>query len=574
MMSSDETIFPKNRAQNPDHLAIQMEEMMENLGPLVSRECCIYRVPETIAYVNAKAYKPRLVSIGPFHHGLEKYKAMEEQKLHYLHAYLQRTNLSMAQCVQAVRNIEGEARSSYAEPIKLSSDDFAKMLLVDSCFIIELFLSAILGGQRNQDLVLRVPRLLGDLFHDLILLENQVPFFVLEKIYKHFHSKSPGFPTVLELTFAIFNDYNMQNKQLQPEFKIKHFTDLVRKLHIQYPQEEDDSSAIALPSQEEDDSSAIALPSQEEDDSSPIALSSAFSHSFPQQDRVEMMSAVPSGTFGKKKIVGMSAPSHSLPQQDKLLSASAPSHSFSQLDVVRKMSVPSHSFSQPDVVRKMSAPFHSFPQQDRVVDDLADIVLMSSSSSIQQKCTKNLKSLPGATELDAAGAKFEKDSSQCWLNIQFESDKKLKIPQLKIHDESESLIRNLVAFEQCHYPKHEHYLSHYFHCIKCLAKAPKDVDLLVQNGIIVNWLGNNEAVSNLLHSVCENIVITNFSEFYYSGLRDTLNAYCENPWNSCKASLKHDYFKTPWMTAATIAAMVLLLLTCVQTITSIMSVTK
>ncbi|KAK6912629.1 Protein of unknown function DUF247, plant, partial [Dillenia turbinata] len=425
MMSSDETIFPKNHVQNSSHLAIQMEEMIRKLRPPVSPKCCIYRVPETIAHVNAKAYKPRLVSIGPFHHGSEKYKAMEEQKLHYLRAYLQRAKLSMAQCVEAVSKLEGKARSSYAEPIKLSNDDFTKMLLVDSCFIIELLLRSYLGGQENQDLVLRVPRLSCDLEQDLILLENQVPFLVLKEIYKLFHSISPSFPTMLQLSFSYFSNYNMQNKKPQPEFEIKHFTDLLRKFHIQL--------------------------------------------------------------------------------------------------------TPAHQF--------------------------------------QRKCMENF-SLPRATELDAAGAMFEKDSSQCWLNIQFVNNK-LKIPQLEIHDGSESLIRNLVAFEQCHHPPGEYYLSNYISFIRCLAKTPKDVDLLVQNGIIVNWLGDNETVSNLLHSVCANIVISP-SLFYYSGLGEELVAYCKKPANRYKATLKRDYFQTPWMTAANIAAVVLLLLTCVQTITSIM----
>ncbi|KAK6912621.1 Protein of unknown function DUF247, plant [Dillenia turbinata] len=409
-----------------------MEEMIRKLWPLVSPECCIYRVPETIALVNAKAYKPRLVSIGPFYHGLQKYQAMKEQKLHYLHAYLQRAKLSMAQCVEAVRILEGKARSSYAEPIKLSSYDFAKMLLVDACFIIELFLRSCLGEQENQDLVLKVPRLLYDLDHDLILLENQVPFFVLEEIYNLFHSISPSsFPTMLELTFAYFSGYNKLNRKPQPEFEIKHFTDLLRKFHIQL----------------------------------------------------------------------------------------APAPQF------------------------------------------------------RRKRTENFKSLPRATELDVAGAMFETDSSPCWLDIWFVDNKKLKIPQLEIDDGLESLIRNLVAFEQCHCPKSEHYLGDYITFIKGLAKTPKDVDLLVRNGIIVNWLGDNEAVTNLLHSVCANIV-TSTSMFYYSGLCEELIAYCKKPWNSYKATLKRDYFKTPWRTAATIAAVVLLLLTCMQTITSIMSIKK
>ncbi|GLT52996.1 hypothetical protein SLA2020_262960 [Shorea laevis] len=47
-------------------------------------ECCIYRVPNKLRDVNKEAYTPKLVSIGPFHHGLEELKGMERKKQIYL----------------------------------------------------------------------------------------------------------------------------------------------------------------------------------------------------------------------------------------------------------------------------------------------------------------------------------------------------------------------------------------------------------------------------------------------------------------------------------------------------------
>ncbi|KAL6202972.1 hypothetical protein ACLB2K_026676 [Fragaria x ananassa] len=40
----------------------------------------IYRVPEKLRRLNENAYTPRVVSIGPFHHGKESLKPMEEHK--------------------------------------------------------------------------------------------------------------------------------------------------------------------------------------------------------------------------------------------------------------------------------------------------------------------------------------------------------------------------------------------------------------------------------------------------------------------------------------------------------------
>ncbi|KAM7493079.1 hypothetical protein LguiB_027688 [Lonicera macranthoides] len=53
-----------------------------------------------------------------------------------------------------------------------------------------------------------------------------------------------------------------------------------------------------------------------------------------------------------------------------------------------------------------------------------------------------------------------------------------------------------------------------------------------------------------------------------------LNAYCKDPRHKWKATLKHDYFNSPWRTASTSAAIVLLALTFIQTVCSILGAAK
>ena len=44
------------------------------------RKQSIYRVPACIKDLNSKAYKPQVVSFGPFHHGEAQVMPMEEHK--------------------------------------------------------------------------------------------------------------------------------------------------------------------------------------------------------------------------------------------------------------------------------------------------------------------------------------------------------------------------------------------------------------------------------------------------------------------------------------------------------------
>lgn len=123
-----------------DELVSTIKKKMDTVFPH-----CICRVQERLVQENEKAYYPELISIGPFHHGKEKLKDMEDHKWRYLHALLSRKpNLEarLAICVNALRECELKARNCYAkkESINLSCDEFVKMMLVDGCFIIELFL--------------------------------------------------------------------------------------------------------------------------------------------------------------------------------------------------------------------------------------------------------------------------------------------------------------------------------------------------------------------------------------------------------------------------------------------------
>ncbi|KAK9130609.1 hypothetical protein Sjap_011096 [Stephania japonica] len=67
---------------------------------------------------------------------------MEEHERWYLHALLSRASepdQRLRHFLNYIRESEGQAQASYAEPVNLSSDEFVEMILLDACFAIELF---------------------------------------------------------------------------------------------------------------------------------------------------------------------------------------------------------------------------------------------------------------------------------------------------------------------------------------------------------------------------------------------------------------------------------------------------
>ncbi|CAI8590030.1 unnamed protein product [Vicia faba] len=214
----------------------ELNEMLKGVVlPEMSRihEQHIYKVPPRIRQANPQAYTPQIISIGPFHspHGSTSdniLHQMEQLKLKYLKGFLNRTNLSLDDFVSKFQEWESRIRSCYAGLFSFNSNDFLKIIIVDACFIIEHFLRYFrYKNWMENDPILLKPWLLSDIKRDLVLLENQLPFFVLEDIYK-LASINLEFPSFLTITIYYFQQFNLQNINSERVQCPKHFTDLLR----------------------------------------------------------------------------------------------------------------------------------------------------------------------------------------------------------------------------------------------------------------------------------------------------------------------------------------------------------
>ncbi|XP_058084101.1 UPF0481 protein At3g47200-like [Magnolia sinica] len=171
---------------------------------------------------------------------------------------------------------------------------------------------------------------------------------------------------------------------------------------------------------------------------------------------------------------------------------------------------------------------------------------------------------PCATDLQLAGVKFKKnEKSKNILNVKF-SHGVLEMTPFLIHGDSETLFRNLVAFEQCRRHVNFHFFTTFFVFMNFLVNTSKDVALLHRNGIIFHLLESDDEAANLFNRLCSGSAYS-FEGSYLSALKDDVQKHCENKWNMWWAKLKRDYFTNPWSFISLIAASILLLLTITQT---------
>ncbi|XP_065638129.1 UPF0481 protein At3g47200-like, partial [Quercus suber] len=197
----------------------------------------LINVPDHLRKLDEQAFTPLLISIGPIHRSNPKLQTMKRCKAKFFDCFIQRANTNFELLKTTIRVKEEEIRSYYAETIvsSISSDDFVTMILVDGMFILEYFLR-----ESNPHLVENDPMIAEwmppILKFDLVLLENQLPFFVLEMLFElaNFPAELELKPLSLrELAFVFFRCYNFQMKELEDfNAEIEHFTDLVRLFYL------------------------------------------------------------------------------------------------------------------------------------------------------------------------------------------------------------------------------------------------------------------------------------------------------------------------------------------------------
>ncbi|XP_010263182.1 PREDICTED: UPF0481 protein At3g47200-like [Nelumbo nucifera] len=205
----------------------------------------IYRIQEQLGDIN---YVPQIVSIGPFYYKSRRLQGTRKQKNKYLKWFLPRNpncswEKTLDNCVKVLKENEENARRWYSEEIEFKDRaDFVTMMLVDGCFLLELLCrryrknhpeQPVIGNQiddDNDDSDGPISKkMLPRIRHDLLLLENQLPFRILELLFRNTIADISSI-SLDRLVYDFFQDIApIQNvKVFQPK-TTKHILHLLRK---------------------------------------------------------------------------------------------------------------------------------------------------------------------------------------------------------------------------------------------------------------------------------------------------------------------------------------------------------
>ncbi|KAL8258886.1 hypothetical protein R6Q59_026839, partial [Mikania micrantha] len=180
--------------------------------------------------------------------------------------------------------------------------------------------------------------------------------------------------------------------------------------------------------------------------------------------------------------------------------------------------------------------------------------------------------IPSAIDLDRAGVNFKPSKDPTWvMGMEVKQDQfgcffwpwnrpTLTMPVLSVHDSTELVFRNLIAYEQSF--QTEGYVTSYACVMDMLVNTHDDVAKLVDSKVLVNYMGSNEEAANMINNICKKVII---SDSYYEEEWEKLIKYCNGYWPKHIAKMRSTYFSSPWSIIALAAGIILFILQALQT---------
>ncbi|XP_048140237.1 UPF0481 protein At3g47200-like [Rhodamnia argentea] len=183
---------------NENNWIVQVEESLKSKTSDDQRHWnkrSIYRVPAHITNLKSEAYRPQAVSFGPFHHGEDHLRPMEDHKHRVLVHFLRRSGKRLEHFLESLREVAGDLEESYdtLDPKWMEGGGkgvaglFLQLMITDGCFMLEIlrFTNKEVDDYAPNDPIfsehgwLYILPVIG---RDMLLLENQLPMLVLERL--------------------------------------------------------------------------------------------------------------------------------------------------------------------------------------------------------------------------------------------------------------------------------------------------------------------------------------------------------------------------------------------------------
>ena len=181
--------------------------------------------------------------------------------------------------------------------------------------------------------------------------------------------------------------------------------------------------------------------------------------------------------------------------------------------------------------------------------------------------SEHLDRLPTASQLSKVGIRVKACEGNISVIKYHPTKLQLDLPRLVVHNGTEDVLRNLLAYEQTSKAGGE--FTMYAVIMDSLIDTPEDLAILTKARVIDNHLGDDKSLVKMWNKLCTNIVIRSCGR--WDNMKCNVMQHYHSPWRSMYVEFREKYFSRPWLTASVIAGVLLLLVTLVQIVYTILS---
>ncbi|XP_020199102.1 putative UPF0481 protein At3g02645 [Aegilops tauschii subsp. strangulata] len=500
----------------------RMEAGVEELGAVAK----VFDVPRLLRATRPEAYAPQHFALGPYHYQRPELRDMERYKL----AAAKRAEKLFTgdrrfdDLVQKFVKMQEMIRTPYNRFLELNGQTLAWMMAIDTCFLLDFLESYHVDGA--TDMVSSATNWINAMVRDAMMLENQIPLFLFAGALQLRHASEEA---AAEAMHAVLDRFvrevcPIKTTALAIAGDIAKHAHLLELLyHFLVP-----ASAVFA----EDAAELPRLVPEE------VLSIDALEQQIPDYDKVKQACMQVSSfdvapvRFIKKNLISkaMSAAS-SLPGM-----------------IMRK--VPLLSAMAPLLGKFMAS-----------TDVEARLKGVNLSTIINSPLAQEIM-IPSVAQLAACGVRFM-PSPEGMAGIGFDAaTATLTLPVLHLDSNTEVILRNLVAYETAAV-RGPLVLARYTELMNGIIDTPKDVKILRECGIIFNTMKSDKEAADMWNGMCRAVRPSKVP--LLDGVIRDVNAH-RNRRVAVKARrfLKRYVFRS-WRLLTLLAAVVLLLMTALQT---------
>ncbi|KAA0058728.1 putative UPF0481 protein [Cucumis melo var. makuwa] len=530
--------------------SLDEEELEEDIGIPV----CIFNVPKSLMVIDPDSYTPQEVAIGPYHHWRQELYEMERYKIAAAkRAQKQLQSLKFHDLVEKLTKHEQKTRACYHKYLNFNSETFAWMMAVDASFLLEVlrvytreetsissvssklsYLVDYEGRKSAHNAILR----------DIVMLENQIPLFVLRMMLElQFSAVEPADQLLLSMLLGLYEDlspFKVMEDLVELQVSVSECFHLLDFLYRMITPKLVDT----LETMEDD---------QNQQEPAIEIVESTFKHP-----------CSPLSSLGSEIW--------------KILSKlnEGPVHFFKRIVGSRPLQVifklPWTIVSNIPGIGTLMKPLE-YIFSLRKVEEEKDPEKGGSSRKDGKTKLPLLEeiTIPSVSELTKSGVRFLPINGGVSA-IAFDSKAVIfNLPIIKLDVNSEVVLRNLVAYEASK-SSGPLVFTRFIELMNGIIDSEEDVKLLKEKGIILNHLKSDAEVAEVWNGMSKSIKLTKVP--FLDKVIEDVNKHYSSRWKVKAAKFVEKYVFGSWPLLALLATILLLAMNALQAFCSVYSCSR